>query len=416
MTEGETDTWGRYSRYLRTSPELSIAWTDCATGARAWLVINSLRGGAAGGGTRMRAGLDQGEVVHLAKAMELKFALAGPPIGGAKSGIDFDPRDPRKAEVLERWYRAIEPELRHRYGTAGDLNVDEVLEVAPILRRLGIRHPQQGVVEGHLHADRPRFEALIERLDRGAGVALYGRFGLPGVRLFVADVITGYGVAESVREWYALQDRSLEGVRVALEGFGNVGGAAALYLARHGARVTSVMDAEKALVAPGGLTRDDVETLVRRRAHGLLPESDPRIVRGAGVDRVLAGGADVFVCAAQSESVDAGTLDRLEAAGIGVIACGSNHPFREARLGGTDTQRAADARFAVLPDVVANCGRARAFGYLMEPDARVDDVAIFDAVSRTIRDALADVHERTDGRGRGLLAATLDLLLDRVRA
>lgn len=79
-----------------------MSWIDAETSARAWLIINSSRGGAAGGGTRMRLGVRPREVTYLAKAMELKFALAGPPIGGAKTGIDFDPTDPRKLEVLER--------------------------------------------------------------------------------------------------------------------------------------------------------------------------------------------------------------------------------------------------------------------------------------------------------------------------
>jgi len=51
------------------------------------------RGGAAGGGTRMREGLDLNEVLSLAKTMEVKFTVSGPPIGGAKSGINFDPND-----------------------------------------------------------------------------------------------------------------------------------------------------------------------------------------------------------------------------------------------------------------------------------------------------------------------------------
>jgi xanthine/CO dehydrogenase XdhC/CoxF family maturation factor len=119
-------TWRRYAAYLRKPPELSVAWHDAETGARAWLVVNSWRGGAAGGGTRMRLGVEPREVIYLAKAMELKFALAGPPIGGAKSGIDFDPSDPRRQQVLERWWRSILPLLRDRYGTGGDLNVDEV--------------------------------------------------------------------------------------------------------------------------------------------------------------------------------------------------------------------------------------------------------------------------------------------------
>ena len=51
----------------------------------------------------MRKGLDRNEVVSLAKTMEIKFTVSGPAIGGAKSGIDFDPNDPRKRGVLERW-------------------------------------------------------------------------------------------------------------------------------------------------------------------------------------------------------------------------------------------------------------------------------------------------------------------------
>jgi hypothetical protein len=51
--------------------------------------------------------------------------------------LDFDPSDPRKAQVLERWFTAISPYLRDRYGTGGDLNVDEVTEVIPLIQSLG---------------------------------------------------------------------------------------------------------------------------------------------------------------------------------------------------------------------------------------------------------------------------------------
>ncbi|MFM7758544.1 MAG: Glu/Leu/Phe/Val dehydrogenase dimerization domain-containing protein, partial [Crocinitomicaceae bacterium] len=67
-------------------PEIVFEWKDQVTEAEGWVVINSLRGGAAGGGTRMRKGLDKREVESLAKTMEVKFTVAGPPIGGAKSG------------------------------------------------------------------------------------------------------------------------------------------------------------------------------------------------------------------------------------------------------------------------------------------------------------------------------------------
>ena len=102
------------------------------------MVINSLRGGAAGGGTRMRKGLDKNEVLSLAKTMEIKFAVCGPGIGGGKSGINFDPNDPRKNEVLDRWYKAVMPLLKTYYGTGGDLNIDEIKDVIPITNKYGL--------------------------------------------------------------------------------------------------------------------------------------------------------------------------------------------------------------------------------------------------------------------------------------
>ena len=136
-------------KYENKRPEIVFEWKDAETEAEGWVVINSLRGGAAGGGTRMRKGLDKREVESLAKTMEVKFTVSGPPIGGAKSGINFDPADPRKGGVLERWYKAVMPLLKNYYGTGGDLNVDEGHEVIPITEAHGLWHPQEGVVNGH---------------------------------------------------------------------------------------------------------------------------------------------------------------------------------------------------------------------------------------------------------------------------
>ncbi|MEZ5048810.1 MAG: Glu/Leu/Phe/Val dehydrogenase dimerization domain-containing protein, partial [Saprospiraceae bacterium] len=86
----------KLEKYKNTEPEIVFEWNDTETDARGWIVINSLKNGAAGGGTRMRKGLTKDEVVSLAKVMEIKFGVCGPDIGGAKSGIDFDPSDPRR--------------------------------------------------------------------------------------------------------------------------------------------------------------------------------------------------------------------------------------------------------------------------------------------------------------------------------
>ena len=129
------------NKYRSRPPAVVFEWHDTETEAEGWVVINSLRGGAAGGGTRMRKGLNRNEVESLAKIMEIKFSVSGPAIGGAKSGINFDPADPRKRDVLKRWFAAVTPLLKHYYGTGGDLNIDEVHEVIPITEDLGLWHP-----------------------------------------------------------------------------------------------------------------------------------------------------------------------------------------------------------------------------------------------------------------------------------
>ncbi|HRO73813.1 MAG TPA: Glu/Leu/Phe/Val dehydrogenase dimerization domain-containing protein, partial [Saprospiraceae bacterium] len=92
--EQQTDFYNLLKSYTSKEPEIVFEWHDSETEARGWIVINSLKNGAAGGGTRMRKGLTKDEVVALSKVMEIKFGISGPPIGGAKSGIDFDPHDP----------------------------------------------------------------------------------------------------------------------------------------------------------------------------------------------------------------------------------------------------------------------------------------------------------------------------------
>src|SRR6187551_1442259 len=154
-------------KFENKSAEIVFEWSDTETEARGWVVINSLRGGAAGGGTRMRKNLDKREVESLAKTMEIKFSVSGPAIGGAKSGICFDPSDPRKKGVLERWFMAVAPLLKSYYGTGGDLNVDEIHDVIPLTEKMNVRHPQEGTVVGHLHASEEHKQTIIGQLQKG---------------------------------------------------------------------------------------------------------------------------------------------------------------------------------------------------------------------------------------------------------
>jgi glutamate dehydrogenase/leucine dehydrogenase len=86
-------------------PEIVFAWKDDQTEAEGWVVINSLRNGAAGGGTRMRKGLNQREVESLAKTMEVKFTIAGPPIGGGCVEALVQSRSSHAKTLLWYWRR-----------------------------------------------------------------------------------------------------------------------------------------------------------------------------------------------------------------------------------------------------------------------------------------------------------------------
>ncbi len=408
--------WRRYAEYLARPPETVVEWKDRETTARGWLVINSLRGGAAGGGTRMRSGLTHDEVVFLAKIMELKFSISGPPMGGAKSGIDFDPDDPRKRAVLRRWFRSIRPYLESCYSTAGDLNVDEVREVVPLCLEVGLHHPQQGLARGHFGL---RDEELARRLAAvrdGLGQLVDGEFGVPGLPLRVADLVTGYSVAIAARRLLQRQSRSLTGARVLLEGFGRVGGAAALYLSRWGARLVGIVDDRSALISEDGLDEPAVADLLRRRAGNRLPEADEGgSWHGPGDARERFGTvpADLCVCAAASGTVTPAVLDRLEVQGVESIICGANHPFDASFPGDTALERDADARFSVVADFIANCGTAHAFAVQIERDDVVEAAEIFGSIEMTVCSALDEAVALAGNSRRGLLAAAIDAALER---
>ena len=199
------------NNYEHKQPEVVFEWKDAETEAVGWVVINSLRGGAAGGGTRMRIGLNKHEVESLAKTMEVKFTVAGPAIGGAKSGINFDPNDPRKEGVLRRWYAAVKPLLKNYYGTGGDLNVDEIHEVIPMTAELGIEHPQEGVFNGHFKPTDKEKAKIIKQLQEGVLLTVKDEKLTPSpARNFtVADMITGYGVSEAVNHYYDIYGGSI---------------------------------------------------------------------------------------------------------------------------------------------------------------------------------------------------------------
>ncbi len=378
-------------KFEETEPEIVFEWKDKELGAEGWMVINSLRGGAAGGGTRMRVGLDRKEVVSLAKTMEIKFTVSGPAIGGAKSGINFDPKDPRKNEVLKRWYRAVMPLLKSYYGTGGDMNVDEIHDVIPITESYGLWHPQEGIVNGYYHPDEAQKVHKIGKLRLGVSKVIEDAEFTPDTKgkLTIADMITGYGVSESIKHFCDLWSKDLEGKKAIIQGWGNVGAAAGYYLSRLGVTIVGIIDIKGGLIAPNGFSKEEVTQFFKEG----LPKDKLMDFETAN-NTIWDISADIFVPCAGSRLVAKSQLERLVKNGLEIISCGANVPFNDPEIFFGETLAYADTQLTVIPDFIANCGMARVFAFLMNGDAEITDVSIFKDASQTIYKALDRIRKK----------------------
>jgi glutamate dehydrogenase/leucine dehydrogenase len=386
-------------KYEEKQPEIVFEWKDKESEAEGWVVINSLRGGAAGGGTRMRKGLDKREVESLAKTMEVKFTVSGPPIGGAKSGINFDPADPRKKEVLERWYKAVMPLLKSYYGTGGDLNIDEIHEVIPITESYGLWHPQEGVISGHYQARENERIHQIGQLRYGVSKVLEDLTYTPDIKrkYKVADMITGYGVAEAIRHYYHIWGGELSGKKAIIQGWGNVAAASAYYLAQNGVKIVGIIDRVGGLINPSGFTKEEVKKLFNDRENNTLV-SENLVSFTEANEKIWKVGAEIFVPAASSRLVQQAEVDQMINGGLEVISCGANVPFADKEIFFGSIMEYTDNHVAVIPDFIANCGMARVFAYLMQRNVEMSDDAIFSDASNVIYKALSAIYETSTKR------------------
>jgi len=383
-------------KYENKPPEIVFHWRDTETDAEGWTVINSLRGGAAGGGTRMRKGLNENEVLSLAKTMEVKFTVSGPAIGGAKSGINFDPNDPRKRGVLERWYKAVTPLLKHYYGTGGDLNVDEINDVIPLTENCGVWHPQEGVFNGHFKPTVAQKINRIGQLRHGVVKVIEDEKYSPDLskKYTVADMLTGYGVAEAVKHYYDIYGGEIKGKKAIVQGFGNVGSAAAYYLTQLGAKVVGIIDRVGGVIKEEGFTLEEVRTMFLNK-HGNMLVSENMIPFDEINKKIWSLSAEIFIPAAASRLVTKDQVAKMIDSGLEVISPGANVPFADSEIFFGPIMEFTDKKVSLIPDFISNCGIARVFAYLMESKVELPmkDEAIFNDTSLIIKTALEKANQ-----------------------
>jgi len=296
--------------------------------------------------------------------------------------------------VLKRWYAAITPLLKNYYGTGGDLNVDEIHEVIPITNELGVEHPQEGVFNGHFKPSPEEKSKIISQLQKGVLLPIQNTSLTPKVEnnYTVADMITGYGVSVAVEHFYNLHNESIKDKRIIIQGWGNVGSAAAFYQAQSGGKIVGIIDQEGGLINEDGFTFEEIRQLFLNK-NGNKLSSDKMESFDEINSKIWDIGAEVFIPAAASRLVTQNQVERMIEGGLEVISCGANVPFADKEIFFGSISEFTDERLSVIPDFIANCGMARVFAYLMKADVNMTDTALFEDTSNTIMNALKKSHK-----------------------
>ncbi|MFF7352218.1 Glu/Leu/Phe/Val dehydrogenase dimerization domain-containing protein [Streptomyces filipinensis] len=379
------------------APLMSLVWTDHVTGRRGFLVVDRLVRGVASGGLRMRPGCTLEEVAGLARGMTVKEALHYDPearyvpLGGAKGGIDCDPRDPEAYGLLVRYLRAVRPYVENLWTTGEDLG---------LTRDLVDRAAAEAGLVSSVQAVYPLLddEATARKRLADAFAVVVDGIGLD-------ELAGGCGVAESVLTALDRAAVPYTGTRVAVQGLGTMGGATARFLARAGLTVVAIADIKGTIANPAGL---DVETLLAARdAYGTV---DRRVLRPG--DRELPGDAwlsadaEVLVPAAVSYAIGTGDQERIRARWIAEAA---NMPVVP------EAEQLLVARgVTVLPDVVVNSATNAWWWWTLFGDIGADAGEAFAHIRRSLRTLVGLVLDRADADGTTPRTAAHALAADRL--
>ncbi|MFO7769343.1 MAG: Glu/Leu/Phe/Val dehydrogenase [bacterium] len=346
-------------------------------------VQHSFQRGPGKGGLRFHPSVNLEETSALAFWMTWKCAVANIPFGGAKGGIKCDPSQLSPGE-LERLTRRYTADLGDLLGPetdvpAPDVNTNEQT-MAWIMDTYSMhaRHTVTGVVTG-------------KPLELGGSL---GR-----------REATGRGVLIAIREAANLLAMPLEGARVSIQGFGNVGSVAAHLLHGAGAKVIAASDVNGGLFDPDGL---DVPGMIRYAA-------EQRTIAGFDggeeiePDAVLEAECDILVPAALDDVITEENVDRVQAR---LIAEGANGPIS---LG---ADHALNRRgVTIIPDILCNAGGVTVSYFEWVQDRMGwfwNEEEVNERLERIMVKAFGDVHEMAAEHGVSLRVAAYMLSIKRV--
>lgn len=276
------------------------------------------------GGIRFHPEVNLDEVKLLAFLMALKCSLVGLPYGGAKGGVTFDPSkfSPKELEGISRSFvREIFADLGpHQDVPAPDVGTDNV-------------------IMDYMQSEYSKI-AQQETLASFTGKSI-GKGGSKG--RMEATAMGGFYVLEA---YLKQTNQDLKGLRVAIQGFGNVGSHLADILWKKGAKIIAISDAKDAICKEEGI--DIEKALLDQKEKGKVPESQVVSARAITNEELLELDCDVLAPAAISHQITEENADKIKAK---IVLEMANAPI---------TPEADDIlnkkNLVILPDILANSG------------------------------------------------------------
>ncbi|MFM6039822.1 MAG: Glu/Leu/Phe/Val family dehydrogenase [Sphaerospermopsis kisseleviana] len=275
------------------------------------------------GGIRYHPAVTLREVSALAMLMAWKCALLGIPYGGAKGGIPIDPKQYSVGE-LERISRRYISELIKDIGPSVDIPAPDMGTSA---REMAWMMDTYSVNVGH----------AVPGVVTGKPLSVGGSLG--------REMATGRGVMIIVREALADQGKSLADVKIAIQGFGNVGGAAAELLYQAGAKIIAVSSGAGGVYAETGLDIPALKAYAAQNRRSVVgfPQATPI----SNADLLILP-CDVLIPAALENQITEENVHQIQAQ---MIAEAANGPVT------LEANRVLEASgVTVLPDILANAG------------------------------------------------------------
>jgi glutamate dehydrogenase (NAD(P)+) len=273
------------------------------------------------GGLRYHPAMDEEHAAALANLMTWKTAVVDVPYGGAKGGINCDPRTLSEADLFKITVRFVE-QMKEVIGPMTDIPAPDVNTNAKVM--------------GWIMHEYSKYAGFSPGVVTGKPLDLFGSEG--------RDAATGRGVMDVLAEALAEQDKSFKDITVAVQGFGNVGSNAARLIAERGAKIVAVADHTGGVCAQAGL---DIPALVAWVAEHGGVKGFPS---GEAFDNseIITWDADVLIPAALEDAIHKDNAADVKAS---IIVEGANGPTTPEA-----NQILNDGGVLIIPDILANAG------------------------------------------------------------